>query len=60
MDDLQILGNLDPHRLIQPVNVQEGQNGQINQRPPRNNNIIYMAEPLEIMLCWPLELYILE
>ena len=44
MDDLQNLGNLDSHRPIQPVNVQEDQNGRINQRPPGNNNIIYMAD----------------
>ena len=41
MDDLQ---NLDTHGPIQPINGQEDQNMQINQRPPENNNIIYMAD----------------
>ena len=44
MDNLQDLGNLDPHGPLQPVNVQEDQNGQINQRQLGNNNIIYMAD----------------
>ena len=44
MDNLQDVGNLDPHGPLQPVNVQEGQNEHINQRQPGNNNIIYMAD----------------
>ncbi|KAH9680012.1 hypothetical protein KPL71_026373 [Citrus sinensis] len=44
MDNLQDVGNLDPHRLLQPFNVQEGQNEHVNQRQPDNNNIIYMAD----------------
>ena len=32
MDNLQDLGNLDPHGPLQYLNVQEGQNGHINQR----------------------------
>ena len=44
MDNLQDLGNLDPHGPLQPVNVQEEQNGHINQRQPGNNNIIYMTD----------------
>ena len=43
MDNLQDMGNLDPHRPFQPVNIQEGQNEHVNQRQPGNNNIIYMA-----------------
>ena len=44
MDNLQELGNLDPHGPIQPINVQEGQNGQINQIQLENNNIICMPD----------------
>ena len=44
MDILQDLGNLDPHELLQHVNVQEGQNEQINQRQSDNNNVIYMVD----------------
>lgn len=32
MDNLQDVGNLDPHGPLQPVNLQEGKNGHINQR----------------------------
>ena len=35
---------LSPLGEIQPVNDQEGQNGQNNQGQPGNNNIIYMAD----------------
>ena len=44
MDNLQDLGNLDPHGPLEPVNVSEDQNEQTNQRQPRNNNIVYMAD----------------
>ena len=44
MDNLEDVGNLNPHRPLQSVNVQEGQNGHINQRQPGNNNVIYMAD----------------
>ncbi|KAH9734620.1 hypothetical protein KPL71_017429 [Citrus sinensis] len=50
MDNLQDLGNLDPHGPLQPVNVQEDQNGQFNQRQPGNNNIIYMADDRDIAI----------
>ena len=43
MDNLQDVGNLDPHRPLQPVNIQEEQNEHVNQRQPGKNNIIYMA-----------------
>ena len=42
MDNLQDVGNLDPHGPLQPVNIQEEQNEHVNQRQPGNNNIIYM------------------
>ena len=38
------MGNLDPHGLLQPINVQEGQNEHVNKRQPGNNNIIYKAD----------------
>ena len=44
MDNLQDVENLDPHRPLQPVNIQKGLNEHVNQRQPSNNNIIYMAD----------------
>ena len=44
MDNLQDVGNLDPHGPLQLVNIQEEQNEHANQRQPGNNNIIYMAD----------------
>ena len=44
MNNLQDAGNLDPHRPLQLVNVQEEQNGHANQRQPGDNNIIYKAD----------------
>ena len=44
MDNLQDVGNLDPHGPLQPVNIQEGLNEHINQRQPCNNNIIYVVD----------------
>ena len=47
MNDLQDIGNLKPCEVIEPINVQggqEGQNGQIIHGQPRNNNIIYMVD----------------
>ena len=43
MGDLQDMGNLNSHEEIQPVNGQEGQNGQDIQGQSGNNNIIYMT-----------------
>ncbi|KAH9743430.1 hypothetical protein KPL70_003294 [Citrus sinensis] len=42
MDNLQDVGNLDPHEQLQPVNIQEKQNEHVNRRQLGNNNIIYM------------------
>ncbi|KAH9649078.1 hypothetical protein KPL70_025843 [Citrus sinensis] len=50
MDNLQDVGNLDPHRPLQPVNVQEGQNEHVNHRQPGNNNIIYMADDRDMAI----------
>ncbi|KAH9724028.1 hypothetical protein KPL70_007340 [Citrus sinensis] len=44
MNNLQDVGNLEPHGPLQPVNVQEEQNEHANQRQPGDNNIIYMAD----------------
>ena len=44
MDNLQDVGNLDPHGPLQPINVQEGQNEHVNKRQPGSSNIIYMAD----------------
>ena len=44
MDNLQDVGNLDPHGPLQPVNVQDGQNEHVNKRQPGSSNIIYMAD----------------
>ena len=55
MDNLQDVGNLDPHGPLQHVNIQKEQNEHVNQRQPGNNNIIYVADTetglSEIMLC---------
>ena len=32
MDNLRDVGNLDPHGPLQPINAQEGQNKNVNQR----------------------------
>ncbi|KAH9800697.1 hypothetical protein KPL71_000768 [Citrus sinensis] len=44
MNNLQDEGNLNPHRPLQPVNIQEEHNEHANGRQPGNNNIIYMAD----------------
>ena len=44
MNNLQDAQNLNPHRPLQPVNIQEEQNEHANGRQPGNNNIIYMAD----------------
>ena len=42
MDNLLGVGNLDPHGPLQPVNIQEEHNEDVNQRQLGNNNIIHM------------------
>ncbi|KAH9783362.1 hypothetical protein KPL71_009280 [Citrus sinensis] len=44
MNNLQVEGNLNPNRPLQPANIQEEQNEHANRRQPGNNNIIYMAD----------------
>ncbi|KAH9716271.1 hypothetical protein KPL71_021404 [Citrus sinensis] len=44
MNNLQNVRNLEPHELLQLVNVQEEPNEHANKRQPGDNNIIYMAE----------------
>ena len=44
MNNLQDMGNLDPHGPLQPVNIQEEHNKHPNERQPGNNNIIYMVD----------------
>ena len=44
MNNLQDEENLNLHRPLQPVNIQEEQNEHANGRQPSNNNIIYMAD----------------
>ena len=50
MDNLQDVGNLDPHGPLQPINIQEGQNEHVNKRQPGNNNIIYMADDRDMAI----------
>ena len=53
MNDLQDMGNLNPHGEMQPINVQgsqEGQNGRIIYRQLGNNNIIHMADDRDIAI----------
>ena len=50
MDNLQDMGNLDPHGPLQPVNIQEGKNEHVNQIQPSNNNIIYMADDRDMAI----------
>ena len=47
MNNLQDAGNLNPHGLLQPVNIQEEQNEHANGRQPGNNNIIYMDDDID-------------
>ena len=44
MNNLQVEGNLNPNRPLQPANIQEEQNEHANRRQPGNNDIIYMAD----------------
>ena len=41
---------MDLHGPLQPVNIQEGKNGHVNQRKPGNNNIIYMADDRDMVI----------
>ncbi|KAH9717547.1 hypothetical protein KPL71_021867 [Citrus sinensis] len=44
MNNLQDVGNLNPHEPLKPVNIQEEQNKHAKERQLDNNNIIYMAD----------------